>query len=126
MTKHITTLLLRSRVKMAKIVDSNLIIIEFVYLHCRQCGIGTYWDCQKVRAGECTARAITAAATTEKGIVVIRGPIESSHTHPPSQEQCKAEEVLTPVKRKAKKQPAQLFRSEFADVSADVLSHLPE
>ncbi len=55
-----------------------------------------------MRAGECTARAITAAAATEEGIVVIRGPIESSHTHHQhTQEQCKSEVVLTRVKRKA-------------------------
>ncbi len=62
--------------------------------------------------------------------MVIRGPIESSHTHPPRQEQCKAEEVLTRVKRKAEEHPeqppAQLLRNELADVPADVLSHLPE
>ncbi len=96
------------RPKMAKIVGSKLIIDEFIYLCCRQCGICTYWDCQKVWAGECTARAITAAVVTEEGIVVIRRLIELSHTHPPSQEQCKAEEVLTRVKRKAEEYPEQL------------------
>ncbi len=83
-----------------------------------------------MRAGEYTARAITAATAAEEGIVVIRGPVESSHTHPPSQEQCKAEEVLTRVKRKPEEHPeqlpAQLLRNELADIPADVLSHLPE
>ncbi len=115
---------------MPKIVGSKLSIGGFIYLHCRQCGIRTYWDCQKVRDGECTARAITAAAAAEEGIVVIRGPVESSHTQPPGLEQHKAEEVLTRVKRKAKEHPeqlpAQLLRNELADVPADVLSHLPE
>ncbi len=81
-------------------------------------------------AGECTARAITSATATDEEIVVIRGPVESSHTHPPTQEQCKAEEVLTWVKRKAEehpeKPPAQLLHNELVDVSADVLSHLLE
>ncbi len=69
---------------MAKIVGSKLIIDGFIHLRCRQRGIRTYWDCQKVKAGECTARAITAATATEEGIVAIRGPVESSHilTHP--------------------------------------------
>ncbi len=71
---------------MAKIVGSKLIIDGFIYPCCRKRGIRTYWDCHKVRARECTARAITAAAATEEGIVVIRGTVESSHTHPPSQE----------------------------------------
>ncbi len=118
------------RLKMAEIVGSKLIIDGFIYPCCRQCGIRTYWDCQKVKVGECTARAITAAAATEEGIVVIRGPAESSHTHPPSQEQCKAEKVLTRVKRKAEEHPeqppAQLLRNELADVPADVLRHLSE
>ncbi len=78
------------KLKMAKIVVSKLIIDEFIYLRCRQCGIRTYWNCQKVRDGEYTARAITAAAATEEGVVIIRGLVESSHTHLPSQEQCKA------------------------------------
>ncbi len=47
-----------------------------------------------------------------------------------SQEQYKAEEVLTRVKRKAKEHPeqpsAQLLRNELADVLADVLSHPPK
>ncbi len=55
---------------MAKIVGSKLIIAGFIYLRCSQSGIRTYWDFQKVRAGKCTARAITAAAAaTEEGIV---------------------------------------------------------
>ncbi len=74
---------------MAKIVGSKLMIDGFIYLRCRQCVIHTYWDCQKVRAEECAARAITAAAATEEGIVVIRGPVESSHTHSPSQSNAK-------------------------------------
>ncbi len=54
------------------------------------------------RAGECTTRAITAVAATEEGIVIIRGLVELFHTHPPSQEQCKVEEMLTRVKKKTK------------------------
>ncbi len=70
---------------MARIVDSKLIITGCIYLccRCRPSGIRTYWDHQKVRAGECTARAITAAVATEERIVVIRGRVESSHIHPP-------------------------------------------
>ncbi len=115
---------------MTKTVGSKLIIDEFIDLHCRQCGIRTYWDCQKVRAGECTASAIPAAAATEEGIVVIRGPVKWSHTHPPSQKQCKAEEVLTWEKRKAEEHPeqppAELLCNELADVPVEVLSHLPK
>ncbi len=68
--------LVTDRLKIAKIVGSKLIIDRFIYLRCHQCGICTYWDCQKVRAGECTARAITAAAATDEGIAVIRGLAE--------------------------------------------------
>ncbi len=115
---------------MDKIIGSKLIIDGFIHLRCLQCGIRSYWDCQKVRDGECTATAITAAAAAEEGIVGIRGLVESSHTHSPSQKQSNAEEVLSRVKRKAKEHPeqgpVQLLRNELAVVPADVLSHLPE
>lgn len=68
----------------------------------RERGNKVYWDCQKVRSRECIRRAITAVpARLQDEVVVIKGLSQLSHTYPPNQEQCKAEQVLQGIKRKA-------------------------
>ena len=79
-----------------------------------------------MRTKECTARAIT-----NEPLIIIKGPTESKHTHPPNQEECEAEVITQRIKRKAKEHPeqppAQLIRDEIAGVSSDgVLSQLPD
>lgn len=67
---------------MAKIIDKKLLLDGFVYLRSRPRGPKTYWDCNRLRRGECTARAVTTMHGDE--IIVLRN---SSHTHPPNQEE---------------------------------------
>ncbi|KAK7601442.1 hypothetical protein V9T40_008883 [Parthenolecanium corni] len=105
---------------------SDIIFLTFIFPTAQQ---PTHFSVIMAKLGECRARAITAATATEdaatateEGIVVLRGPVESSHTHPSRQEQCEVEEVLIRVKIKAEEHPeqplAQLLHNELADVPA--------
>ena len=64
-------------------IGSKLLYGEFVYYHVRTVNSRSYYECN--RKGECKARAITAAAANREGIVVLKGLVQSSHTHPSTQ-----------------------------------------
>lgn len=89
-----------------------------------------YWDCRKVRAGECKAKAITSEPNSEGEVVIYKDPGLSGHDHPPNREEAAADVVRQAIKRKAasnpEQPPAQLLRTELAGVPAGVLSQLPD
>ena len=91
-----------------------------------------YWDCRLLRNKQCTVRAVTSVprSVNDDGVVLIKGPDKSPHTHPPSREETKAEELTQTLKRKAEEHPeqapSQIMRTELAGVSDGVLSQLPE
>lgn len=60
----------------------------------------TYWDCHKVREKVCKARAITSNAD-ENGLIVVKGPEQSPHSHPPNREFVEAERIKCAIKQKA-------------------------
>ena len=101
---------------MAKILDKKLCLEGYVYLRSRRAKGKTYWDCRRVRGGECNARAITNDRLPGEELTVLRGPADSQHSHPPNQEECAAETVTQTLKRKAKEHPelppAHLLRTE--------------
>lgn len=113
---------------MAKLVDGKLQIDGFRYVRSKSVKGRTYWDCQLVRDGLCRARAITNNDAAH--IVVIKGPAESKHEHPPNWEECAAAEVIARVKRTATRHPelppSQILRRELAGLLASVLSEVPE
>lgn len=112
-----------------KIIGKKLLVDGFVYLRSRVREEKSYWDCRRVRSRECKARAVSMPGV-DGGIVVIRGPQESAHSHPPDQEECESEVHVHAVKRKAKEHPeqprAQILRTHLSVVRPEVLSHLPE
>lgn len=114
---------------MAKIVGTKLIIDGFIYIKSRKRNGRTYWDCQKLRAGVCNARAVTTTAAVGNALNVESGPSTSKHDHPPNQEQTKAEMFVQELKRKAEEHPEQpprqLIRNELLGVPSGVLSQLP-
>lgn len=116
---------------MAKLVGSKLVINGFTYVKSRQRGRRIYWDCQKLRMRECTARAVTLASTRPLDpITVLSGPTTSKHNHPPNPDGVKAQVVVEGVKKLAESQrtlpPSAIIRDAMAGVSQRVLSQLPE
>lgn len=112
----------------ATLVGGKLHIDGFMYLRSGAPKKGrVYWECRKLRSGECTARATTSVPTDRGEVIVYR---QSPHTHAPSREAVAAEEILQKVKRKAtehpEQPPAQLLRSELGGVPDAVLSQLPD
>ena len=89
-----------------------------------------YWECNRLKTGECKARAITSLPNLAEQPIVYKGPEESKHTHPPNLEECRAENIKQNLKRRAEEHPeqppAQIIRSALLNVSAGVLSELPE
>lgn len=76
----------------AKVYGSKLILDGFVYHQSRKPAKGRcYWDCNRLRRGECTARAITAEQSDPSAVVIVYK--QSEHEHPPDQEECRAEGV---------------------------------
>lgn len=72
----------------------KLILGGFVYLR-SYCKNGScYWDCNRLRQGECTARAITTDTHPGDPVIVTRGPTQSPHQHPPNREEAEAEKVI--------------------------------
>lgn len=81
---------------MAKIIGKKLLYEGFIYLRSKKRGAKTYWDCNRLRRGQCSARAITTMRGDE---VIVRvtssnkldpdDPDEffSVHQHPPSHEE---------------------------------------
>ena len=75
-----------TRITMAKLVGNELAITGYMYVKSRQRSGRLYWDCQKVEAIECSARAVSLRTTRPlESIVVLSGPQTSQHSHPPNQ-----------------------------------------
>lgn len=75
--------------KMAETEDKKLFIDGYSYARSRAA------DCQRVRQGECTARAVTNDPRPDEDIIVYRGPAECTHTHPPNSEEANCPNVDT-------------------------------
>lgn len=115
---------------MATLVGTKLSVDGYMYIRSRKQRERIYWDCQKLRGKECTARAITNDPAPGEAFILIKGPAESPHAHPPNVEQCRAETVVQKLKRKAadhpEQPPAMMLRTELAAVPMEVLSQLPQ
>ena len=113
-----------------KLVGKHLHVGGYVYVRSRTTNGRMYWDCQKVRARECTARAITSEIQSHGSVTLIKGPDESRHEHPANGEAAEAEELTQRVKVQASAHPemtpSQILRAELAGVRSGVLSQLPE
>lgn len=113
-----------------EIVGVNRLLVEgFVYVKSRSDGNRTYWDCYKVRRGECKGRA-TTVSTGGSNFVITKGPRQSQHTHPPNREFAEAEKIKANLKRKAHDQldrpPSGILQTELDGLSSAVISQLPE
>ncbi|KAJ8680278.1 hypothetical protein QAD02_016065 [Eretmocerus hayati] len=67
-----------------RIEGKKLFIGGCIYVRSRSASGKTYWDCERVRRGEYKVRAITRQGAA--GLVVLEGPEQSAHIHPPDQE----------------------------------------
>lgn len=114
----------------AKIIEKKLHVAGYMYVRSKSQSGKTYWDCRLVRTNECRARAITNDAESDEDIVLIKGPAESKHEHPPNREESAAAEITARVKRIATRHPeqppSQVLRRELAGLSEGVLSQMPE
>lgn len=94
-----------------KSINDKLYLHGYIYLRSRDQHGKIYWDCDRVRAKDCRARAITP----QEGVVIIihRGPDESPHDHPPDREAAETDIVRTGLKRQAEENidqpPAQIL-----------------
>ena len=108
-------------------IGNKLHVEGYIYVKCRTRKGRTYWDCRRVRRGECRARAITDDPLDRTKITLIK---RTEHQHPPDRDECAAEEVVETLKRKAATRPevtpAELLRSEMSGLRSEVLSQLPE
>lgn len=115
---------------MAEIKGNKLFIDGFTYLKSRTGKGRVYWDCARVRQRQCSARAITNQPKAGEPLLVLKGPTDSAHLHPPSQEEVQAIILTQTLKKKAAdhpgQPPAQILRTELAGVSLGVLSQMPE
>ena len=68
-----------------EIVSRRLFINGFIYIYSREKNGIKYWDCKKLRNGECNARAITKWNGRE--LVVIKGLDPNDHAHPADREE---------------------------------------
>ena len=89
-----------------KVEGNKLLLDGYVYYRSRRAKNKTYWDCNKLRAKECTARAITNEPDPSQPLVVLKGPTESPHLHPPNQEELSALQKTNDIKWKAAENPA--------------------
>jgi len=82
-----------------------------------------------MRSGQCKGRAITNDPKIGGAIVIIKGPEESQHDHPPNQEQCSAD-IVKRLKRKAETHPelppSQVLCTELGGVPSAVFRQLLE
>lgn len=134
------------------IEDTKLIIGGFIYLRSKKPtrdNPNTYWDCKRLRAKECGARAITTWVGGE--LVIIKGncyisiffaffflqkhcnalgPDHSTHDHAPNRDEAEALVIKTSLKRKAEecpdRPPSAIVRAELEGLESNVLSMLPE
>ena len=115
---------------MAKVIGKKLQIDGYMYVRSREAKSKIYWDCRRVRSGECKARAITTAPRDDGSVTVLKGPKESEHTHPPNREEAEAEKFVEELKEEAADHPelppAQLLRTAMPGVAPEILSQLPD
>lgn len=113
------------------LIGSKLVIDGFLYHKSRDIPEKekTYWDCTRLRKKECRARAITSLAR-EGEPHIYKGPQHAPHDHPADPDECNAEIVKYRIKHQAEKQPERpptaIVRDEMRDLSARVISRLPE
>ena len=122
---------LQYEVKMPpEIIAKKLHLDGYIYYKSRTRNEKTYWDCRRTKRKECTARAVTIVNASDGHIEVLKGPTDSTHSHPPDREEVAAEKITQGIKRKAATQPelrpAQLLRCELQGTSGSVLSQMPE
>lgn len=114
----------------AKIVDGKLHVAGYVYYKSKAQRGRIYWECRLVKQKQCTARAISTDASPPANLVLLKGPAESAHSHPPNVDQSAAEVFTSRVKRLAREHPqlppSQILRTELPALSTGVLSQLPE
>lgn len=112
-----------------KVVGTKLLVDGFVYVRSRVRDSKTYWDCRRLRSRECRARAVSMLAA-DGAVIVIRGPLESTHSHPANEDECKSEEIVATLKRHAEEHPeqppAQILRTQLSNVHPAVINQLPE
>lgn len=112
-----------------KIVGRKLHLDGHLYVKSREGNSKTYWDCRRIRRRECKARAITTTDETGK-IVVLKGPTQSIHTHPPDRAECAADKAMENMRIAVESNPTdpplRVIREQFANLNEDVLSRLPE
>lgn len=112
------------------LVNRQLHLDGFIYTRSRVQKGRTYWDCRKLRAGECNGRAITSEPNSEGEVVIFKDPGLEGHEHAPNREEAAADVVRQTIKRKAasnpEQPPAQLLRTELTGVPQGVLSQLPD
>ena len=113
----------------SRIVGKKLLSAGFVYLRSKIENGKIYWECQKLRHGECRVRVITID-TLNGEIIFHKRAKDEDHTHFPNQEQCEAEEANYRMKRKAdehpERPPSAILRDELPTVSEGALNHLPD
>ena len=89
------------------ILDNKMYLGGYIYLRSRVAKGRVYWDCRKLRGGECKARAVTSDPTDGEPVEVYKGVPELDHSHPPNQEETAAGQLTTTLKRKAANHPEQ-------------------
>ena len=81
-----------------KIIDNKLHIDGYIYYRSKSVKERIYWECNRLRVGLCTARAITNDPAEGQRVVVFKGPDKSEHSHPPKQEEVAADMLMNKVK----------------------------
>lgn len=105
---------------LVKVINERRIEIDgFLYVRSREGEHSkTYWDCKRVRDGECKARAITKVID---GVVsVLKGPEISKHIHAPSREEAEAERIKFAIKGRAGERTAPAVLLQGNVVVSDV------
>ncbi|XP_054734051.1 uncharacterized protein LOC129241637 [Anastrepha obliqua] len=87
----------------------------------------TYWDCNRLRKGGCSAKAVTVMNSED--VIILRGPAQSKHDiHPPNREDGETEVIVDRLNRVVSSHPehppAQIIRAGLADVPVSVLTQL--
>lgn len=88
-----------------ELVGNKLIIDGFLYYHSKRKGSHRQWECVRLKAGECKARAVTNDPPEGQPLTVLKGIDASPHEHPPNFNECDAEKVKNRLKRKATAEP---------------------
>ncbi|KAJ8665093.1 hypothetical protein QAD02_006755 [Eretmocerus hayati] len=66
----------------AWLIGNKLCIDGFIYIKVNSNRKRLYWQCMRCTLGKCNAIAVTSKPSEDQGIVVYKGPFESSHDHP--------------------------------------------